>query len=136
MRKIEFRGKKIYSGKWVFGKYIELPSGFGQVFPCILENDGAPNLVAFATVGQFIGLYDSNNRKIFEGDIVTYFDKQEDETERYVVVFTNKDVGSCGCCYEAFDGSGFVGENATGKRANLCSSKIVVIGNTFDGVVK
>lgn len=70
-RVIEFRGK--HNGKeWVFGflyrddtgSYIK-ESAKNMRFGC-----GIP--VHIETVGQFIGLHDSNNSKLWEGDVVRF----------------------------------------------------------------
>jgi hypothetical protein len=67
-REILFRGK--YCGKWVYGWYFEEDGD-----SWIKENDMISSVVAQSTVGQYTGMYDKNNNRIFEGDIVTLFDE-------------------------------------------------------------
>lgn len=107
MREILFRGKT-KAGRWAYGSLILAGS-----YCCILESeenahpsdypyldndlgtiDGTATPVIPETVGQFTGLTDSKDTKIFEGDIVC---------ENWSKVFASKSVhlvrwedGSCG----------------------------------------
>ena len=67
MREILFRGKQKYSGKWVYGSFFS-PNAImkrGKEFDADKTYTILPE-----TVGQFTGLTDKNDKKIFEGDIV------------------------------------------------------------------
>ena len=65
-REIKFRGKDIASNKWLFG---DLRHYKGDV--CIFEHGGNKGeQVKPETVGQFTGLKDKEDNKIFEDDIV------------------------------------------------------------------
>ena len=79
MREILFRGKRVDKGEWTYGYYCPKPYSH---FPCeatifpseTIDRDWHGERVEPDTIGQFTGLIDCNGVKIFEGDIVKYFD--------------------------------------------------------------
>lgn len=85
MREILFRGKRIDNGEWVYGSLV-IQSG-----EWLDKDEKAPDeyfiygkrgeiyLVDSSTVGQYTGVNDKNDKKIFDGDIVkNYFSKRFD----------------------------------------------------------
>lgn len=81
MREILFRGKKIDTGVWRYGYLFKHMSslciGWEHGIECDYEDGGlcehTYDFVDPNTVGQYIGLEDVTDRKIFEGDIVKMF---------------------------------------------------------------
>ena len=128
-REILFRGKRLNNGEWVCGSLIQMDSEGSQsfIFPFYkyassLTCDQIVSMfmvaVDPATVGQFTGLCDDKERKVFEGDIVDVRGRFKSEV-RYVcrnTGFLIKDnYGNCEWLYDV-----------------LASMHCEVIGNMHD----
>jgi uncharacterized phage protein (TIGR01671 family) len=77
MREILYRGKRVDNGGWVFGAYLPPVGGYPPNVSTAHEIRvvGKAGLfkwheVISETVGEYTGLTDKNDVKIFEGDIV------------------------------------------------------------------
>lgn len=139
MREILFRGKRVDNGKWVYGSaenYGEY--GFGIKEQGLIKSGTiyvTPKVI-LESVGEFTGLYDKNNVRIFEGDIVEATSQYD---EHYLHRFEVK-FGECGNSgYPEFGYLGFYFDEITTERRLrtdilywLNDYECKVIGNIYD----
>ena len=92
MRDIIFRGKREDNGEWITESETYIKDGDGT-WLCDESNDVVKVLPE--TVGQYMGLTDRNDKKIFEGDIVKLTDDYNDFEWKAVVVFGNPGGAYC-----------------------------------------
>lgn len=136
MREYEFRGKLLNTNVWIYGNLrVHLVDGdleqksskyfieynymdkFGKVHRDSYE-------VNPSTIGQFTGLYDKNNIKIYEGDIVELED-------RYVVPRWNEYLCQFDCEFLKYKEDIDNKFTFNGIRFNELR-KYKVIGNMYD----
>lgn len=80
MKYVIYRGKSVADDKWYEGYYVVVEDYLsGEEQPVIipigtaLYSHGEVSIIEFVdpiTIGQFVGAYDMDGKKIFEGDIV------------------------------------------------------------------
>jgi uncharacterized phage protein (TIGR01671 family) len=107
MRTILFRGKRVSDGTWSEGLLLTNKLGAYIVTeenPHECTEHGYIEIDEYCkvhsdTIGQYVGRDDPNGVKIFEGDVMKC---------GTVVEFNTTGIGSCGCCYDAFYGTGFI----------------------------
>lgn len=136
MREILFRGKRVSNGEWVegrlFGDEAIVPKGqpflINENYLELIEDIECFEVEA-DTVGQYTGLTDKNDKKIFEGDIIEGVYQQI-----FVVEYGRHDLDCCNCCYESHDALGFYMKNKFGRAQSdeEVWEDIEVIGNIHD----
>lgn len=125
MRDIVFRGKRIDTGEWVYGWYVQKENHHSL--------DGKPirHLIADVppfgyevdpeTVGQYTGLLDANDNRIFEGDILS--DPAYPEHTTGAIYYGES---NCSCCNGVY---GFYSKEDADLRN---AAWLTVIGNIHD----
>lgn len=128
MRDIKFRVWDNLKRCWVSNKYIWRiktdDQGVGELFPPSFFWGQHPDGLNYS---QFIGIQDSNNRDIYEGDILQFHKGQAYQSE-YEVYW-----GHCGFSLISAKRKGDKYGTFTKNLENLCpADKPVIIGNIFE----
>ena len=136
MREILFRGAQKVDGckslYWYEGSLVSEKDGYTGEVEHYIQNESGNFLVIPETVGQYTGLTDKNVTKIFEGDILRYYD---DEIQ---IVEWNKEFSNLMlhtyCKYERKKGRKVVIENSDGWNwlHDYPLNKMSIIGNIHD----
>lgn len=131
MDKILFRGKRIDTGEWVEGYYVEDATRhcIATSLACNHHYDVIPE-----TVGRCTGVRDLNGILFFEGDIVMK-ERRFPKGKTFEVKFGLHQIDCCGCCYYEHQSIGFYLDDGTEK---VCAdddawTSLIVVGNVHDG---
>lgn len=114
MRTIKFRGKRLGNGVWIYGDLIHIDKSDIGIVTDYDHWQGCR--VDPETVGQLTGLFDSNGKEIFEGDIVCC---RKEYT--FEVVWSNERVLLKGIDYHGY-----------AEIMGFLRNEIEVIGNIHD----
>lgn len=119
MREILFRGRRVDNGEWETGSLVYARMGTSEEQASIADKMTAYHTpVIPETVGEYTGLIDKNNKKIFEHDIVKAYDPVDEITFFGVVKY--------------FEGSFYICDKDFCSYYCWIYYKVEVIGNIFD----
>ena len=124
-REILFRGKDCENGNWCYGFLTYTPHGHHPQIIVVTSSKSIYIDVIPETVEQYTGLTDKNGRKIFEGDIVRQFNRNEQKTISYVIEWSSD------CCMLVLDRIDFDMEFETDSTV-FYGNKFEIVGNIHD----
>lgn len=125
MREIKFRGKT-EGGEWIKGNLVCYREDDGEDVTCIVgdKRNEVDACVEFTpvdpkTVGQFTGLYDAEEKEIYEGDIVRHTIGKKNSLGNFVDDYHD--------IVAVYDGGSF-----NVSYLSLCLDYVEIIGNVYD----
>jgi uncharacterized phage protein (TIGR01671 family) len=133
MREILFRGKAktIKRGEWIEGSLVNTYDWYTREQHCFIVDDDYQDHdeweVDPQTVGQYTGLKDKNGKRIFEGDILEFWQPEFDLTDKswgIVRYFADED-------YPAFDIE-TLNVDSNGLSYIMANCECEIIGNIHD----
>lgn len=123
MREIKFRGREWNGDDFVYGSLLVEDHNFVAIMP---KDSVATIQVDPGTVGQFIGVLDSEKTEIFEGDIIEIEDGYTLKPSRHEVRYFSNDN------YPAFDLHPNYDEDSNSISSAKFQASVRVIGNVHD----
>ena len=130
MREILFRGKWIGNDELVYGAlyvYYDFSRTIVQILKDRTNGRPAAYEVYPETVGQYTGLTDKNGKRIFEGDIVRFYERQFGGEDAPVIQSVGYEEG--GFCVHRYFLNNWLRNAIDG---NIQLEGIEVIGNIHD----
>lgn len=132
MREILFRGKRVDNGEWTYGFYFE-HSIDGQKQSYIkyqtFDEGFITNEVDADTVGQYTGIKDDKDVKIFEGDIVNV---HYNDGSSYLTEVRADGTTLCVDVDDDFDDYNFTAIDFAVERWREDGCELRVISNIYD----
>lgn len=129
MREIEYRGKRKDTEEWIYGSLVIDDDKYYiclGISEYIKKDDYEVYMIEVdpETVGQYTGLKDKNEVKIYENDILAYKDWEGETIIDGVVKYG---VFNCSCC------NGVYGWYIDEGDIRMCEdNELEVIGNIYD----
>ena len=135
MRTIKFRAKGKSDDQWHYGYVLQMSGDFSIITNT--EDTVEMYIVKSETIGQFTGLYDKNDKEIYEGDIL----QSDKPNADLCVVFwsTEKAAFSYRFYWKRIDDEHEVGKKsryAIGDWNMEIEKDLAVIGNIYDTKLK